>query len=97
MEELMKKKKESLVLGHLLQKIAPQIGAVVLIEPEWGIVGWITALRENSSDKGTRSVLFQTKTLNTSSRLFATNMNRKHLPPRPRYIAFVAAILSGRE
>lgn len=38
----MKKKKESLVLGRILKKIAPQIGAHVLIEPEWGIVGRIT-------------------------------------------------------
>lgn len=38
----MKKKKESLVLGRMLQKIAPQIGATVLVEPEWEIVGQIT-------------------------------------------------------
>lgn len=38
----MKKKKESLVLGRMLQKIAPQIGATVLMEPEWKIVGQIT-------------------------------------------------------
>jgi D-alanine-D-alanine ligase-like ATP-grasp enzyme len=34
-------KKESLVLGKILQKIAPLIGATVLIEPEWGIAGQI--------------------------------------------------------
>ncbi len=38
----MKNKKESLVLGKLLQKIAPKIGATVILEPEWGIVGQIT-------------------------------------------------------
>lgn len=38
----MKNKKESLVLGRMLQKIAPLIGATVLLEPEWGIVGQIT-------------------------------------------------------
>ncbi len=38
----MKKKKESLVLGKILQKIAPQIGASVLMEPKWEIVGQIT-------------------------------------------------------
>lgn len=38
----MKKKKESLVLGRMLQKIAPQIGATVIMEPEWQIVGQIT-------------------------------------------------------
>lgn len=32
----MKKKKESLLLGEILKKIAPHIGAKVLIEPEWG-------------------------------------------------------------
>lgn len=37
----MKKKKESLVLGRMLQEIAPRIGARVLIEPEWGIAGQI--------------------------------------------------------
>lgn len=36
------KKKESLVLGRILQKVAPQIGASVLMEPEWEIVGQIT-------------------------------------------------------
>lgn len=38
----MKKKKESLVLGRMLQKIAPRIGATVLVESKWGIVGQIT-------------------------------------------------------
>jgi D-alanine-D-alanine ligase-like ATP-grasp enzyme len=37
-----KKKKESLILGQMLQKIAPRIGATVVVEPEWGIVGQIT-------------------------------------------------------
>lgn len=35
-------KKESLILGKILQKIAPQIGATVFMEPEWEIVGQIT-------------------------------------------------------
>jgi D-alanine-D-alanine ligase-like ATP-grasp enzyme len=38
----MKYKKESLVLAQLLKKIAPKIGASVLIEPKWGVVGQIT-------------------------------------------------------
>lgn len=38
----MKKKKDSLVLGRLLAKIAPSIGAKVLLEPEWEIAGQIT-------------------------------------------------------
>ncbi|MFA5932374.1 MAG: cyanophycin synthetase [Candidatus Paceibacterota bacterium] len=38
----MKNKKESLILGNILQKIAPTIGASVLVEPKWGIVGQIT-------------------------------------------------------
>ena len=40
--EAKKKKKEHLLLGRLIQKIAPRIGAQVLLEPEWGIVGRIT-------------------------------------------------------
>ncbi len=36
------KKKESLLLGRLLQKIAPRIGAKVVMEPEWNIVGQIS-------------------------------------------------------
>ena len=35
-------KKESLILGKLLKKIAPRIGAKVFLEPEWGIAGQIT-------------------------------------------------------
>ena len=35
-------KKEALLLPKLLQNIAPKIGAKVVIEPEWGIVGQIT-------------------------------------------------------
>lgn len=35
-------KKESLVLGKLLRKIAPRIGATVFLEPEWDIAGQIT-------------------------------------------------------
>ncbi len=35
-------KKESLILGRLLKKIAPKIGAKVFLEPEWGIAGQIT-------------------------------------------------------
>ena len=53
----MKKKKESLVLGRILQKIASRIGATVLMEPEWGIVGQIifkngrhSYFRYNTSD-----------------------------------------------
>ncbi|MBU2613231.1 cyanophycin synthetase [Patescibacteria group bacterium] len=38
----MKKNKESLVLGRILKKIAPRIGAQVLLESEWGVVGRIT-------------------------------------------------------
>ena len=38
----MKKKKESLILAKILRKIAPRIGATVLIEPVWNIVGQIT-------------------------------------------------------
>ncbi len=36
------RKKESPVLGKILRKIAPKIGATVFLEPEWGIVGQIT-------------------------------------------------------
>ena len=36
------KKKESLILGQMLKKIAPKIGATILLEPKWGIVGQIT-------------------------------------------------------
>ena len=35
-------KKEALLLSKLLQKIAPKIGAKVVIEPRWGIAGQIT-------------------------------------------------------
>ena len=36
------RKKESLILGKILRKIAPKIGATVFLEPEWEIVGQIT-------------------------------------------------------
>jgi D-alanine-D-alanine ligase-like ATP-grasp enzyme len=36
------KKKESSLLGRLLQKIAPRIEATVIMEPKWEIVGQIT-------------------------------------------------------
>jgi len=36
------KKKEGLILGSLLTKLAPKLGARVLVEPEWGVVGQIT-------------------------------------------------------
>ncbi len=35
-------KKESVLLGPLLQRIAPLIGASVILEPQWGLVGQIT-------------------------------------------------------
>lgn len=38
----MKKNKPSPLIGHVLKKIAPEIGAKVLIEPEWNIAGQIT-------------------------------------------------------
>ncbi|OGL87249.1 hypothetical protein A3I40_03350 [Candidatus Uhrbacteria bacterium RIFCSPLOWO2_02_FULL_48_12] len=34
-------KKESLILGKLLKKLAPRIGASVFLEPKWGIAGQI--------------------------------------------------------
>lgn len=37
-----KKKMESLLLGRILQKIAPRIGATVILEPKWRVVGQIT-------------------------------------------------------
>lgn len=37
-----KNKKESLILGRMLKKIASRFGANVVLEPEWGIVGQIT-------------------------------------------------------
>ncbi len=37
----MKKKSESHILGKLLKKIAPRIGAKVFLEPEWNIAGQI--------------------------------------------------------
>lgn len=37
-----KHKKESLILGQMLKKIVPRMGATVLVEPEHGIVGQIT-------------------------------------------------------
>ncbi|MEK7585770.1 MAG: cyanophycin synthetase [Patescibacteria group bacterium] len=38
----MKKKSQTSLLGNILQKVAPKIGATVLMEPEWGVVGQIT-------------------------------------------------------
>jgi D-alanine-D-alanine ligase-like ATP-grasp enzyme len=38
----MKTIKESMMLGKLLEKLAPSMGAMVEIEPEWGMVGKIT-------------------------------------------------------
>ncbi len=38
----MKKARPVPLLGKLLTKIAPRIGASVLVEPEWGVVGQIT-------------------------------------------------------
>ncbi len=35
-------KKEGLILGRLLQKLGKKVGAKVVLEPEWGIVGQIT-------------------------------------------------------
>src|SRR3989338_7196506 len=37
-----KNKKESLILGKILRKIAPRIGAAVVLEPNWSVVGQIT-------------------------------------------------------
>lgn len=37
----MKKRKFTPFLGPMLQKLAPQIGAKVIMEPEWGVVGQI--------------------------------------------------------
>ena len=42
MEKDKNMKKESLILGRILKKIAPKIGATVVMEPEWEIVGQIT-------------------------------------------------------
>lgn len=38
----MKKRSVIPILGEMMKKIAPRIGATVLIEPEWGIVSQIT-------------------------------------------------------
>jgi D-alanine-D-alanine ligase-like ATP-grasp enzyme len=51
-----KRKKESLILGTLLTKLGREIGATVLVEPEWGVVGQITF-------KGGRKSYFRYNTL----------------------------------
>ena len=38
----MKNNKPTPFMGALLKKIAPKIGATVLIEPKWGIVAQVT-------------------------------------------------------
>ena len=38
----MKKKPDEPFMGKLLRKLAPKIGAKVLVEPEWGVVGQLT-------------------------------------------------------
>lgn len=43
------RRKESFVLGQLLHKIAPKIGATVYMEPTWGLVGRITFKTGNHS------------------------------------------------
>lgn len=48
-EKRMKKKKESLILGSILEKIAPSLGATVHIEPRWRVVGQITFKSGNRS------------------------------------------------
>src|SRR3989338_4601232 len=37
-----KRKKESLLLGALFKRLAPKLGAKVVLEPEWDIAGQIT-------------------------------------------------------
>ncbi|RJQ33964.1 cyanophycin synthetase [Candidatus Parcubacteria bacterium] len=56
LQSMKKSKKEALLLPKLLQKIAPKIGARVLVEPHWGIVGQITF-------KGGRKSYFRYNTL----------------------------------
>ncbi len=38
----MKKKNKSPLLGNILKKVAPKIGATVVMEPKWGVVGQVT-------------------------------------------------------
>jgi len=38
----MKKKNHTSLLGNILQTVAPRIGATVVMEPKWGVVGQIT-------------------------------------------------------
>ena len=38
----MKKKLTTPLLGNILKKVAPKIGASVLMEPKWGVVGQVT-------------------------------------------------------
>ncbi|MCR4325476.1 MAG: cyanophycin synthetase [Patescibacteria group bacterium] len=49
---MQKRKKESIMLPRLLKKIAPRIGASVLIEPEWGVAGRIRFPAKGGSVSG---------------------------------------------
>lgn len=42
LENIMKKKQDSIMFVKILQSIAPTIGANIVIEPEWGFAGQIT-------------------------------------------------------
>jgi hypothetical protein len=51
-EGTMRKKTFTPLLGQVLQKIAPQIGATVIIEPKWKIVGQIIYRRRFNRGSG---------------------------------------------
>ncbi len=61
----MKNKKTTPLLGHILKKIAPKIGAKVLMEPKWGIVGQITF--KNGKKRYTRYNSVDLNSLGSSS------------------------------
>ena len=60
----MKKKSESLVLARMLQRLAPKIGARVVVEPEWKIAGQIIYPGRAGKDGTKRYFRYNTLDLN---------------------------------
>lgn len=87
----MKKRKFIPFLGPMLQKLAPQIGAKVIMEPEWGVVGQI--IFKNGNIRYFRGGCMDLNTLGSTeiavdkdySYFFMNNLGYKTIPGKAFY------------
>ncbi len=101
--QMKKKRLTTPLLGHIIKKIAPKIGAKVLMEPDWGIVGQITY--KSGRKRYFRYTSIDANTMGASevardkgyANFFMKQMGYRTIPGRTFYSDHWAEVIGSRD